>query len=214
VNGVSFLTRWQKAVARDPRLSSSEKALAAALASYMATDGGSCYPGVPRLSSDLGVSDRTVQRCRNELIRRGYLDVTEGGGSRTSRYRACLPVTPTSPVPPTSPGDDTGVTGVVTSVSPDRSRDLATNPARLSVASPSKSTVPPPALVALVDDLEDADDGTLAVLTATCGHLPEEAFERAHDALLRAQSRGVIEMTDAAWITGVLDNLATYVFTP
>jgi hypothetical protein len=64
------------------------------------------------------------------------------------------------------------------------------------------------ALADLVGELDDADEWTFRVFAAEFSDLTAEQFEQAHDTLFRAQQKGKVEKSEAAYVYGVLQNIA------
>lgn len=66
--------------------------LARILLRYLNREFGYAWPSVGRLARDLGVSERSIQRCIGVLEDRCYLWVTHGGGSgRTNLFSIRIP---------------------------------------------------------------------------------------------------------------------------
>lgn len=83
-------------VARSRELTSDEKALWIVYRSYE-EPGRGAYPGDELLSSHLGKSQRTVQRCRAKLVDKGWLKQTLRG-PMPATYRAAIPAEGSPPV--------------------------------------------------------------------------------------------------------------------
>lgn len=73
------------AVARNPHLTPSAKAVYLALASHADRQGGSCFPSHATLAVETGLSERTVKRCLDELRDAGAVEWKRTG--RSNRYR-------------------------------------------------------------------------------------------------------------------------------
>jgi DNA-binding transcriptional MocR family regulator len=96
----SFRLRWTLAVRDDFRLRPVAKLVAWTLSSHMDANGGSCFPGIPRLAIETGLCENTVRAAVRELEERQYVAVNRGGGrrrggsARTNEYQALLPANP------------------------------------------------------------------------------------------------------------------------
>jgi hypothetical protein len=85
------LFRWQKAL-RDSELSPSARLVALTLSTYMNAQGEECFPSVPTLAHDTGLSVRAVQYALRQLEAGQWLSTTfrthRRGDPTSSRYVA------------------------------------------------------------------------------------------------------------------------------
>lgn len=80
----------------------------AAVAVLNYADSATCsnaYPGYAKLADDLGIDDRQVRRTIGELVAKGYLVVTDKGGSAKGGKRRAATYSVTCPHP--DPGSST-----------------------------------------------------------------------------------------------------------
>lgn len=101
LNGWTFAQVPMKAIL-NPNLSDGAKTLLAYITWRQGTDAG-CWPSVPRMAADLGVSEDTIMRRVAELEKAGHLTVTRETG-KTNRYtvvadpsQKCDPLQPCDP---------------------------------------------------------------------------------------------------------------------
>lgn len=85
---------WRRAIRDDRLLTAPAKALLYSLAEHMNADGSSCFPSVPRLSAEAGLSERSARKHLKALERMGWLS-----RKRSSHY-APYTYTPQIPMPP------------------------------------------------------------------------------------------------------------------
>jgi hypothetical protein len=98
-------------VLRDTRLSAQARLLYALLTTF-ADGGGTAFPSVDRLNTDMGVSDRTRRRAQDELEDAGYLEVVEQfhpSGRQAVNLYVLKDVPTPAPVPGSDPGARAGV---------------------------------------------------------------------------------------------------------
>lgn len=93
---LSPLFTWRSAIASpESELPSTARLVALVLSLHMNERGASCFPSVPTIASEAGLSDRAVQKAIGCLKEAGWLLVNVGGsrqGKRvTSTYRATFP---------------------------------------------------------------------------------------------------------------------------
>jgi DNA-binding transcriptional MocR family regulator len=101
-------------VLRDTRLSAQARLLYALLTTF-ADAGGTAYPSVARLNTDMGVSDRTRRRAQDELEAVGFLEVVEQFHP-SGRQAVNLYILNDVPTPAPAPGSDPGARAGVESV--------------------------------------------------------------------------------------------------
>jgi hypothetical protein len=101
--GASRVFAWRRAICTSD-LPPTARHVALTLSLYMNGQGGSAFPGAPRLAKETGLSVRAVRQQLRGLSRGGWLCVDSRGGGRghATEYVAALPKgAPRSPITPT-----------------------------------------------------------------------------------------------------------------
>jgi hypothetical protein len=111
---------WRGAIAsRESGLSPTRRLVALALSLHMSEKGDSCFPSVPTLAGETGLSERSVYRAVADLVEGGWLARDSSRGRQSNRYFAVIPDTvsgvPCHPVR----GDLTESQGCPDTVSPE-----------------------------------------------------------------------------------------------
>lgn len=89
----SPLFKWREAVL-ESELSSTRKLVAMVLSVHMDSNGGSCFPGMARITRETSLGRSTVIRSLRDLQASGFLAVVRHGGGdekNTNRYEARMP---------------------------------------------------------------------------------------------------------------------------
>jgi helix-turn-helix protein len=82
---------WLKAIARDPRLSGADLAVAIVIATYLNTRTGDAWPSIITLAADTNRNKGTVWRASQRLEKFEYLHITRARGRvKSNRYRPLL----------------------------------------------------------------------------------------------------------------------------
>jgi hypothetical protein len=84
-----LLRRWHKAVetaVREKKLFDLDYRLVVELANYPSANHGECWPGLDRLSAQLGRHERTVRRALKRLSKSGFLLARQRGQGETNAY--------------------------------------------------------------------------------------------------------------------------------
>jgi hypothetical protein len=83
--------KWLQALAADAALTPLALRLACVLTEYFNSLSGDAWPSIETLASELGASERGIQKAVAVLVARGHLRVTVGGGRKLSNhYRPIL----------------------------------------------------------------------------------------------------------------------------
>lgn len=92
------LFTWRSAIC-DSGLPATTRHVALTLSLHMNERGGSCFPGAVALAAETGLSERAVRSHLNELVRAGWIRITEHGGLKGGHRRANA-YEATTPAPP------------------------------------------------------------------------------------------------------------------
>lgn len=83
--------QWLEQITFDRDLIAASARTGYAIAYFLSRKEGCARPSIPRLASDMGVSENTVRAGIRALVSGGHLEVEEGGGRNTAnRYRIIL----------------------------------------------------------------------------------------------------------------------------
>ena len=80
------LFQWLNAVAADPKVSAGAFRVAYKLSQHFNRVTGEAWPSLETLADAVGVNERTVRRCIDELCDAAHLEKKRGGDGRPNRY--------------------------------------------------------------------------------------------------------------------------------
>ncbi len=97
-NAPSFLITWRDAFVEAKLGSSAAKSVGMILSTHMLPDGGSCFPGIPRIARECEMNQQTVRKAILLLEATGWIHVDRSlggrgadGRGRTHHYFARIP---------------------------------------------------------------------------------------------------------------------------